>query len=276
MSGSCFRSSSHHGRRANGALVMMVLNKGNLEEFFLTFTIRIVGCAEAIRCSPTVFYGNVVVVVKKKKKKRKGERNLSRHFELKSCLFHGRVCTYCQFSPPITLLLPCSVHHCQKVTSHVPWNPDSIWQGGAFRASIQHCSHVLGERAGRQGERKARDSGWWTRHCARGPFRPRLLPLATFLASNRPVGRRRRAPTVRLGAIAVHTCRSRFVLPFSRFPNSIHSLHRSDPTPQAKPKLVIPPHPSANPTTQPPSIIPKPIFPSASDRPARLCNPGNA
>lgn len=73
MSGSCFRSSSHHGRRANGALVMMVLNKGNLEEFFLTFTIRIVGCAEAIRCSPTVFYGNVVVVVKKKKK-RKGER----------------------------------------------------------------------------------------------------------------------------------------------------------------------------------------------------------
>jgi hypothetical protein len=28
MSRSCFRSSSHHGRRANGALVMMVLNKG--------------------------------------------------------------------------------------------------------------------------------------------------------------------------------------------------------------------------------------------------------
>ena len=91
MSESCFRSSSHHGRRANGALVMMVLSKGNLEEFFLTFTIRIVGRAEAIRCSPTVFYGFVVVVVKKKRRK-KGERNLSRHFELKSCGFHGRVC----------------------------------------------------------------------------------------------------------------------------------------------------------------------------------------
>lgn len=52
---------------------MMVLNKGNLEEFFLTFTIRIVGRAEAIRCSPTVFYGFVVVIVKKKRKE-KGER----------------------------------------------------------------------------------------------------------------------------------------------------------------------------------------------------------
>jgi hypothetical protein len=38
MSGSCFRSSPHHGRRANGALVMMVLSKGidrvNLDAWF--------------------------------------------------------------------------------------------------------------------------------------------------------------------------------------------------------------------------------------------------
>ena len=38
MSRSCFRSSPHHGRRANGALVMMVLSKGidrvNLDTWF--------------------------------------------------------------------------------------------------------------------------------------------------------------------------------------------------------------------------------------------------
>ncbi len=34
MSGSCFRSSPHHGRRANGALVMMVLSKGIEESIF--------------------------------------------------------------------------------------------------------------------------------------------------------------------------------------------------------------------------------------------------
>ncbi|KAK3299335.1 uncharacterized protein B0H64DRAFT_388120 [Chaetomium fimeti] len=38
MSRSCFRSSPHHGRRANGALVMMVLSKGiervNLDTMF--------------------------------------------------------------------------------------------------------------------------------------------------------------------------------------------------------------------------------------------------
>jgi hypothetical protein len=35
MSESCFRSSPHHGRRANGALVMMVLSKG-IEESIST------------------------------------------------------------------------------------------------------------------------------------------------------------------------------------------------------------------------------------------------
>lgn len=133
--------------------------------------------------------------------------------------------------------------------------------------------------AGGQGERKLRpvtvDGGPAT---ARATYFAlgRWAATGHFFASSRPVGRRRRAPTVRLGAIAVHTCRSRFVLPFSRFPNSIHSIDLIQRPKQNQNLSFYLTHRAANPTIQPPSIITKPIFPSASDRSARLCNPGNA